>query len=181
MRLFVAVDFDSIKLRDIAINIQKIIQNLRIRATYPRVEDLHITLKFLGEVDESLLNEILNRLSVIKMKKTKIVVSGIGGFPSVFKPRVIFLNVENYNGLKKLYESVESRLYPLFPRESRPFKPHITVARIKQFIRFDENTVKKLNSLIEPIEIEVSNYKLKQSILSSSGPIYRDLAIFELE
>lgn len=182
MRLFIAVDIDSDEVKMIASDIQEYLKSTGVRATYPRLDDLHITLKFLGDVDESLLNEIVRRLSIKKFGKIRLSVDGVDGFPNLSRPRVIFLSVDDIEGkLKVLQEYVESQLAGLFPRESRPFKPHITIARIKQFYRLDERSISQLKSMVNKAMLSITSFKLKESILTQSGPIYKDISIFELE
>ncbi len=181
MRLFIAVDVDSDEVKKMASDIQKYIKSTGVRATYPRLDDLHITLKFLGEVDKSLVNEIIQRLSAKKFKKMKVKIVDVDGFPNLSRPRVIFLSVEDVEGgLRRLHEYVESQLSNMFPRESKPFKPHITIARIKQFYRLDDRSISQIRSIIDNVEIDVTSFKLKESRLTYSGPIYRDVSIFEL-
>jgi len=181
MRLFIAVDIESDDLKRMVYEIQKYIKSTGVRATYPRLDDLHITLKFLGEIDGSLIDEIVRRLSFKKLERTKITIDDVGGFPNLSRPRVVFLDVNDVEGkLRVLQEYVETQLANMFPRESRPFKPHITVARIKQFFRFDERFISQIRSMVNKVDVEVTRFKLKESRLTQSGPIYRDVAVFEL-
>ena len=181
MRLFIAVDIDSDEVKKIASDIQKYLKSTGVRATYPRLDDLHITLKFLGDVDKSLLDEIVERLSTKKFEKMRIGVEDVGGFPNLSRPRVVFLSVDDIEGkLKALQEYVESQLASMFPRESRPFKPHITIARIKQFYRLDERSISQIKSMVNRVVLDITSFKLKESRLTQSGPIYRDVSVFEL-
>ena len=181
MRLFVAIDIDDSDLESDVYRLQQLIKQIGVRATYPRVNDLHLTLKFLGEVDASLVGNIIDRLSRISLPSFNIVVRDVDGFPSIFKPRVIFVGVDESEDLKKLYTKIEESLTNMFPRESRPFKPHITIARIKQYIKLDSSLVSKLKSAIKEYTLNINSFKLKQSTLTPSGPVYEDIKIFKLE
>ncbi|HIQ13643.1 MAG TPA: RNA 2',3'-cyclic phosphodiesterase [Thermoprotei archaeon] len=181
MRLFVAVDVESDEIKTVASNIQKFIRNTGVRATYPKLDDLHITLKFLGDVDKAFISDIVERLTNEKLGEIKINIRDVGGFPNLSRPRVIFLDVYDDDGkLKVLHEFVESRLESMFPRDSRPFKPHITVARIKQFYKLDKQAINLIKSMVDNVWVEITSFKLKESILTNSGPIYKDVAVFNL-
>lgn len=181
MRLFIAVDIVSNEIKGIAFNIQKFIRNTGVRATYPKLDDLHITLKFLGDVDNAFINDIVERLTIEKFGEIKIGIYDVGGFPNLSRPRVVFLDVYDADGkLKALHEFVESRLENIFPRDSRPFKPHITIARIKQFYKLDKQSINQIKSMVNNVWVDITSFKLKESILTNSGPIYKDVAVFNL-
>jgi len=181
MRLFVAIDINSNELEKDVYTLQQMIRHMGVKATYPRVNDLHLTLKFLGDVDISLVKGIIERLSRISLPPFSITVRDVGGFPNIFRPRVVFIGVDESPELKKLYNEVEESLVGLFPRETRSFKPHITIARIKQYVKIDESIVSKMRSIVKEYKLNVNCFKLKRSTLTSGGPIYDDVKIFKLE
>ena len=145
------------------------------------VEDhnLHITLRFLGEIPSSLVEDIhVNVLSRLRFKRFKIRLVGVGAFPSVTRPRVIWVGVtEGSDVLQELCRSIEGGLRRLgFRPEREEFVPHVTLARIKGSRNIDK-VVKLLNEYAdyEVGEITVESVRLKQSILTPRGPIYRTL------
>jgi 2'-5' RNA ligase len=146
---------------------------------------MHITYKFLGDTDEQLLPDIKDQLQEIaaKFPKTSLILKGMGVFPSPFKPRVLWLGFEENNILTKLAESIDKQLEQLgFETENRPFKPHLTLGRIK-YLK-DKNTLLELLKNYQTCqfqEIPINQITLFKSQLTPSGPIYTPLANFELQ
>ncbi|RLG42822.1 MAG: RNA 2',3'-cyclic phosphodiesterase, partial [Thermoproteota archaeon] len=108
---------------------------------------------------------------------------GVGAFPSMSRPRVIWVGVEEgREELVRLMRWVDSRLRRLgFPREDREPHPHLTIARVK-WLRDRESLKRVLSSLLSTDfgEIEVREIRLKKSTLTPKGPIYETLASIPL-
>ena len=179
-RLFIAIDITDKDIIKNAIRVQDLIRSWNIRATYPSPDQLHITLKFLGELDESVIPKIINSLSPIKHKKFKIKFGFVGGFPSIKRPRVIFVGAEESAELSRLQRAIEAKLFFLGKKENRPFHPHVTVARIKSLYKWNNKIISELEKIKMDLEYDINNFKLKRSILKSTGPEYIDLHIFNL-
>lgn len=135
---------------------------------------IHLTLKFLGEVDEPKIGRVIDILQLIRHEPFMITVGGPVG-SSRSKPRVIWCNVMDQGECSDLHYQVEEALAPLgFERENREFLAHATVARVKQFhpsLYGVLGTVPKgpLGNCI------VKGMKLKKSTLTPTGPVYEDL------
>lgn len=138
-------------------------------------ENLHLTLKFLGEVREERIRDISEILKEISkgFKKFEVTLQGIGAFPNQSSPRVIWTGVEK--GRKEMIElqkEIEERLVPLgFKKEERGFHPHLTIARVKgrgDFKELFETDYKSRTFLIDKII-------LFKSTLTPKGPIYEEL------
>jgi 2'-5' RNA ligase len=175
MRLFIAIDFDEIK--DYLALLQETLKEADARMTFP--ESFHITLKFLGEVSDSKVEDIKEKLKRIKFKPFKAKTKELGVFPSENYIRVVWLGLEDGKHITKLQEQVESVLKG-FRKDDNPFTPHITLARIK-FI--DDNNKESFVKLIKSIklenkEVEIKNFKLVKSALTTKGPVYEDVAVF---
>ena len=144
-----------------------------------KLNNLHITLKFLGEIDEEKKSEILPVLKEIgnKHKSFQLQLSGIGCFPNPRNPRVLWVGVEQGNdALCAMSADVEEALAHFgFKREER-FHPHVTIGRIKRFCKVDH--ILEKNIIAEPFE--VSAIVLFRSVLKPEGPIYTALAHFPL-
>jgi 2'-5' RNA ligase len=181
VRVFVAVDINDEKIKHYAMKIQDLIRSSGIKATYPNPDQLHITLKFIGEVDESIIPRIIESLSKIEHPPLTLSFNGVGGFPSLNRPRVIFVDVEEDEGIEKLYWKVERSLSFLGRREERRFHPHLTVARIKSTRRWNEKLSGALKSLSFSQKIKVDNFMLKKSVLKPYGPEYSNIHVFRLE
>lgn len=148
------------------------IEGLRLVAP----EKAHLTLKFLGNVDESKLEKIeeIMEKSVEGVKKFKLRLKGAGAFPNLNRPRVIWIGLESPESLPKIANYLNENLQALgFEKEARAFSPHATIARVK-ILRDRE----KLQALIrkngdkEFGELEISSIKLKKSVLTPKGPEY---------
>ena len=106
-----------------------------VRASWPRAENLHLTLKFLGEIEESrvaLLTGAAARAAG-ESQPFELTVEGAGAFPPRGAPRVLWLGVEdNSGGLARLHDRLEAECAAAgFGREERPFHPHLTLARLR--------------------------------------------------
>ena len=131
---------------------------------------MHITLKFLGEVPDSQIPKITASLDGISAKPYTLQASGISTFGR--PPRVIKAEVHDSGATAALALDVESRMAKLgFAREEKPFSPHITIARVKEY---SPALLPKINVIKERNfgECEISAILLKKSVLTPSGPIY---------
>ena len=131
---------------------------------------MHITLKFLGEVPESQIPKITASLDGISASPYILQASGISTFGR--PPRVIKAEVHDSGATAALALDVESRMAKLgFAREEKPFSPHITIARVKEY---SPALLPKINGIKERNfgECEISAILLKKSVLTPSGPIY---------
>jgi 2'-5' RNA ligase len=160
MRLFVAVEVPPVSIREMG----------------GRGENApsHITLKFLGDVPEDRLQDIGAALEkeLAGAHGGKIVLQGMGAFPSNDRPRVLWVGVtEGTEVLMDLNQRVERALAALgFPREDRPFHPHVTVARIKDRRREDDARAAIKAHSREVFGVgELKSVLLKESRLSRSG------------
>jgi len=170
MRCFIAIDLPK-ELQERTMEIEK-------KLTYPFVklvkpQNLHLTLMFLGEIDEKKVEDVKSALTSIKFPKFEIKVSGIGCFPNMRSPRVIFLNCHS-SELNKLASEIEKKMSSLGIRRDKPFIAHITLARVKR--KPDENLFKVLEEHrhMELGKFVATEFKLKRSVLTPSGPIYSD-------
>jgi len=174
-RRFVAIDITNKKVVDTAIRVQDLIRRNNIKATFPNPNQLHITLKFLGEVQDMLIDEIKNALSETHFNRFNIRFEGIDAFPNISRPRVVFIDVEYSRELEALYKAVDKSLSFLRIREDKRFHPHVTIARIKSIFGWNKSLVDELKSINIDSTEEITEFKLKQSILKYSGPEYIDL------
>jgi len=141
-------------------------------------ENIHLTLKFLGNVPTPRLSEVKSSLQQLIFPLFTAEIKGAGAFPNLNHMNVIWVGVEEgWSQVEQIYEQVEKLLSVLgFRRENRPFSPHITIARVRSGRKRDEiaNFLRHLGD--ESFgTITVDKVRLKQSILSSSGPKYSTL------
>jgi len=141
-------------------------------------ENIHLTLKFLGNVSTSQLAEVKSSLIQLAFPEFSAEIKGAGAFPNLNHMNLIWVGVnEGWSQIEQIYEQVESLSSGLgFRRENRPFSPHITIARVRSGRNRDE-TANFLQHLSDESfgTITVNKVRLKQSILSSAGPKYSTL------
>ncbi len=175
MRVFVAIEISEDDVISAILDFQS---KVKIKAKPVLPQNLHFTLQFLGEVSEDDVKKIRHALKSIDFSKFKINFHGVGAFPSIRSPRVIWIGTDEYGGniLKELASKVEKVLFPLGFTKDKPFKSHITVFRIK-------NKVNDVSKELEKFEFNdfgsqvISAIKLKQSILTPQGPLYSDIEV----
>jgi 2'-5' RNA ligase len=139
IRSFIAIDLSD-RARG---QIEALIRELRksdAQVGWVRVEAIHLTLKFLGNVAPDLIDEIkpvIARVAASQTGPIYIEPAGCGAFPTIKSPRVIWAGLRGQIGpLSELTRQVEAALVPLgFKPEDRPFKPHLTVGRVKGRLR----------------------------------------------
>jgi len=139
MRAFVAVQLPEW----LKANVARVQASLKwhLRAHHLRwasTRQLHLTLKFLGEVDEEAVPEMTANLemAVAAVSPFTLSVGGFGCFPDGERPRVCWLGVEGAVAeLTVLQQRVEEALLPWSPQEARPFVPHLTLARVTRPVR----------------------------------------------
>lgn len=150
-------------------------------ARFVRPEGIHITLKFIGHVDNSMLADIQKALSDVRRDKpSDVAFRNFGFFPNEKHPRVFFVGIEADENLAALAADIENRLAPLgIAKETRAFQPHLTLARFKITEGLPELR-KKIASL--PTQDfgggAVSEFHLYQSMLKSGGALYTKLSTY---
>ena len=173
MRVFVAIEITN---NEVINSIKKFQENINIDAKPVELTNLHFTLQFLGEISNEMTQKIIQALQTIEFSSFNVNLKEIGAFPKPKVPRVVWIGTDDNGGnmLIQLSKKVEKMLEPLGFFSDKPFKPHITVFRIKKKIG-DISGELKDNKMVNFGIQNVSNIKLKKSILSPNGPIYSDL------
>ena len=130
MRLFVAIDIPR-EIRDALATFLKDLRGIAPEAKWVRAENLHVTLKFLGETAPEKVSAIVNTLSSLRTAQpVSLEFRGMGFFPNEKRPRVFWSGMDASANLKALAEDIDRSLHQLgFPLEQRPFTPHLTLAR----------------------------------------------------
>jgi len=173
MRVFIAIEISNKEV----INSIKIIQDkINIDAKPVESKNFHFTLQFLGEISEEIMHKIIQALHTIEFSSFSITLKGVGAFPKLKFPRVIWIGTDENGGnmLIQLSKKVGKVMEPLGFFSDKPFKPHITIFRIKKKIGDITNELESQKVIDFGIQ-EISSIKLKKSELTSSGPIYSDL------
>jgi 2'-5' RNA ligase len=178
IRSFIAVDIEDPNLVSKLISIRDAFVSTGAPMKPVEDQNLHITLRFLGEIPATMIDEVYRVMASVKFRRFRIRIAGVGAFPTTTRPRVIWVGVrEGAEELARIHAEIERGLRRLgFRPEKEEFVPHITLARIKGSRNIDR-VVKLLNQFadVEVGEMVVDRIRLKQSILTRSGPIYRTL------
>ena len=152
-------------------------------------EGIHLTLKFLGNVEPSQVAEIVNamRRSTEMLASFPIQISGLGMFPNERRPRVLWAGMEgDLDSLGELQEKVEEAMSSVhFPREQRPFSPHLTLGRVREPVSNGiRRQIAAAISSASPAPAEpwlVESVHLVQSNLAPGGASYTNLASAPLD
>ncbi len=145
-------------------------------------DNIHLTFKFLGNVNPSKLAEVKSALAKLQFEPFQLEVKGAGAFPNLQRMNVIWIGIgEGWSKAQLIFEQTERLLHEIgFSRETRPFSPHITVARVRSGRKRDE-VAAFLGHLADESfgTFNANHLRLKQSVLSPSGPKYSTL--FEVD
>jgi 2'-5' RNA ligase len=175
MRTFIAAEIYN---EEVLNAITKVQSDFKIKASPVNKQNMHFTLLFLGEVDEKTVENIKKELSMISFKPIEVKFTHIGAFPNPRFPRVIWIGVDKVASeqLIDLASQVEKKLGPLGFKSDKPFKPHLTIFRIKNKSDDISQTLEKFKTVDLGKEV-ITELKLKQSVLTPNGPIYSDLQV----
>jgi len=183
-RIFIALKVNAEnELLKMISSFKEVLRNDSVKWTH--IENIHITLVFLGATQESTINEIIPVLSekCSGYGSFQLILSGCGIFRSLSDPRIIWTGIQHSDKLTALNTSIISGLKGLnIKLEERPYNPHLTVGRIKSI-----NDVRLLESLLVVYRntvlqnVYVGEVILYESILLPSGPVYKPLAKFSLD
>jgi 2'-5' RNA ligase len=134
IRSFIAIDLPDLVRRRLGTLVQEL-RKSNAQVGWVRIEGIHLTLKFLGNVAPELIEEIKPVLAGIALQTPPIHIepAGCGAFPTIKSPRVIWAGLRGETGpLGDLARRVETAMAPFgFKPEGRPFKPHITLGRVR--------------------------------------------------
>ena len=174
-RCFVALDFPREIVNEIKA-IQKMIEKKFIfTGKFTEEVNLHLTLKFLKEIDDNKIKEVNEILRRVRLNcfEAKL---GVTGVFSKKLPKIVWVKI---NGVGELQENIDNCLRDLFKLENR-FMGHVTIARIK-YIKEKKEFVEYLKSIKGKSKFIVDKFSLKESELFPEGPVYKDLEVFYLE
>ncbi len=173
MRLFVAVPIPEEIKKKVA-TLGKEIEQEGIKLVKP--ENMHLTMKFIGEVSDTRIGNIEEKLKGVAFRKFNCSVRGVGVFPDEKYIRVVWTGIES-NEIENLAEQVINALAGYGKKE--PFSGHVTIARVKR--KVDLKTFLETHKNDELGQFDVSCFELIQSELTREGPKYSVIATFEAE
>jgi len=176
-RLFVAIDLPE------AIKAQlRLLCTDLAGAKWVSHPQMHLTLRFIGDVDEAQQAAIQTGLATIRATPFKMGLKSVGQFPPKGKPRVLWVGIEAEAGLKELHKQVERIINAVgFAPDEHAFSPHITLARFKM-PPSQENRRRYIerHQSFETGTFVVTQFILYSSQLTPSGSIYHSEGVFPL-
>lgn len=180
IRAFIAIDFSQEiqeKLDYLTGQLKTRLQDVPVR--WVPAKNMHLTLKFLGEVSIAnleMLNSII-RVEADKQHKFEISVGDLGAFPSIHRPRVIWVGIEAPPELYSLQQGIESETSRLgYAPEKRPFSPHLTIGRVSR--NANSNNIHQIANVLVDCKVgfigatRVNSLHLYRSDLHPDGAIY---------
>lgn len=182
MRLFISINLPA-NLKDALSNrLSNFKKETLNDIRWVKEENWHITLKFLGEIEEERVEKIKEKITYVARnnRQQSIRFSRIAAFPSLENPRVIFIGLDDTTRtLTKLYRDIGAQ----FSEKPGSFTPHLTIGRVKE--RADK---RKISGLLKeyqeldfsPFELKIEKISLMKSVLQRNGPIYEELYFINL-
>ncbi len=179
IRCFVAVECGGDELAVRFAEVRRRLEATRADAKFVEPENIHLTLKFLGEIEPSLVDQASQIVKEIGFQPFSARIEGTGVFPNLRRPRVIWAGITGgVTQLAEIWKDVDTGLSRLgFERERRGFSPHITIGRVRSG-RNRDKLVEEISSLSDFVfgDLQVDRVVLKKSVLTPRGPIYSTLA-----
>lgn len=184
-RIFIAIDISE----EARKRANFYLENLRkyfgdFRVGWERAEKFHLTLKFIGDVDENQLSKVIESVekAATKFERFKICLTEPGVFPKAKNARVLWIGVKDEeNNLAKIFENLEIELNKIgFQNETKRFHPHLTIARLREPEKSRSLVEKHLNESFIEVEFEVSEITIYESQLLPTGSKYRKIKSIRL-
>jgi 2'-5' RNA ligase len=185
MRTFIAIELPE-EIKDALAKLQDKLKDSQADVKWVKPENIHLTLKFTGEIDDEQLTELTKILEKTAGNNSsfQIRLSSVGVFPKINFPRVIWVGMgKGGNETKAIAEDLEERISLIgIPKEKRPFSCHITIGRVRSSLNRDKlvNSLKAVDSL-ERKEFTVKKITLFKSTLTPKGPAYEILKAVNLK
>jgi 2'-5' RNA ligase len=182
MRTFIAIELPR-EIKSFLAELQNKLKESGADVKWVEPQNIHLTLKFLGEIDEKKLNAVTGITeNVTKDKKAfPIRLSSMGAFPNIDYPRIIWIGIDKGDiEAKQIAEELEDNLTKIgIPKEDRPFSSHITIGRTRSTQNRNKLVweIKNLMNISgqKNLEFAVTKITLFESNLTPKGPIYKTL------
>lgn len=180
LRLFIALELPH-TIKNALAGYVAPLQQLSRGVRWVKPENVHLTLKFLGDTPNTKITAIQELLATVCPNFTPLIieVAGAGVFPNARRPQVLWVGLHDASvQLGKLAEEIDTQLHQLgFPRETRPFSPHVTIGRVRD-ARIDAVVQEMLEHPFPPHEMICSQCTLMQSELHRAGSVYTPVQKF---
>jgi 2'-5' RNA ligase len=178
IRSFIAFDIDDKEIMNKLSEVQEKLVKTGANLKLVKPENIHITMRFLGNIQPAMVDKIHNEMKQIVFTPFEAQIQGIGAFPTLKYARVVWAGIKKgAEKLEDIFNQLEPRLQKLgFAPDKKGFSPHITIARV----RTGRNKAELVHCINELTNYEfgvlhVNCLKLKKSVLTPKGPIYSTL------
>ncbi len=188
IRAFIALAISSSAKSALANVMQRLAEQAPTGVRWVDPAGMHLTLKFLGNVEPGLVDGIIEAMArpAAGASPFSIHLSGLGVFPNERRPRVLWAGVEGgLDALRELREQIEEAVSGLgFPRERRPFSPHLTLGRVREPV--SSGSLRRISAAVTSTSLEptgpwlVESVQLMRSTLTPGGARYSALASIPL-
>jgi RNA 2',3'-cyclic 3'-phosphodiesterase len=178
IRSFIAFDIDNDSVINRIASAQKLLIQTNADLKLVEPKNIHITVRFLGAINPEMVEKVYATMKNVKFTPFNIQLTGLGVFPTMNYPRVVWAGITDGAGqLKSIFEQLEPQIHDLgFAPDPNGFSPHLTIARVRSGAN-----KQRLVDLVQRQEnfdfgiIRADSLRLKKSQLSSRGPAYSTL------
>ncbi|WP_445666524.1 RNA 2',3'-cyclic phosphodiesterase [Fodinibius sp. AD559] len=177
MRLFIAIPLPK-GVKQKLVGLQQPIDGLRWQSQ----EQMHLTLKFVGEVNKATAAELREELDKIDHPEFSMTIAGIGCFPEGKPPKVVWAGIKENMILEELHQKVEDRCEKMgIAPENRPYKPHVTIGRTKSTPKRAVTSFINQHKTFALPDIPVDEFVLFESKLYPDGARHQRLQTYLLK
>ncbi len=178
IRSFIAIDVEDPEIVSKIVRVQEEILSSSAKLKPVERQNLHFTLKFLGNVEESRIELVVSTMREVleSFEPFPMHLKGVGAFPRVSRPNVVWIGVdEGRDVFIEMAKELDRSLAKLgFKRETKGFEPHLTIARVKGYSGDLPEIIRRISD-VDIGFIDVEEVRFKKSTLTPQGPIYETL------
>jgi 2'-5' RNA ligase len=175
IRAFVAIDMDETSVISKLVEAQRALRNLGADLKLVDAENIHATVRFLGEVPAPTIELVKEQMNELKFSPFDMEFVGLGAFPNLRRINVVWVGMrKGGEEISQVFEQLEPRFRKIgFDPDRKGFSPHVTIARVKTG-RMREELAKLVDEMRDtPFgAIHVEEVRLKRSVLTPKGPVY---------
>jgi 2'-5' RNA ligase len=179
MRSFIAIEIPS-EIKSALLDLQNDLRGAGADVAWTNPDNIHLTLKFLGEIDKKLISEVEKVCveTIADVPPFKLSINGTGVFPNARHPRILWVGLGGeVERLERLQEQLDERLVGIgFENEEKDFQPHLTVGRIRSNKNLRELLARSDGYTLPTFSFVVQEIVLMKSDLLPSGACHSELA-----